>query len=94
MRVRLGRPILLPQWSTGKTFGQVGLRTWALSGPSGKGTHTATCILQGHPLGAEGRVVLDGDVKATQAFRDTKSMIDTTTAWREAFEAKGWVELP
>lgn len=55
-----------------------------------KGAHTATCILQGHPIGIEARVLLDGDVQATAAFKDTKAMIDQTTAWREAFEVKGW----
>lgn len=59
---------------------------WALR----KGTHTATCILQGHPIGTEARVLVDGDLKTTQAFRDTPSMIEKTAEWREAFEQKGW----
>lgn len=57
-----------------------------------KGPHTAICVLQGHPLGTEGRVLLDGDLHQTQAFRNTSTMIDTTTSWREAFKAKGWAE--
>ncbi len=55
-----------------------------------KGMQTATCILQGHPIGTEARVLLDGDVQRTEAFRETKEMIDATAAWRAAFEAKGW----
>jgi hypothetical protein len=59
-----------------------------------KGAHEARCVLQGHPLGIEARVLVDGEVIATKAFRDrdrsSKAMIDETWEWRKAFEAKGW----
>lgn len=71
-------------WKTGraKDLGEV----WVLT----KNGRTALCSLQGHPIGIEARVTLDGDVIATQAFRDQKAMIDRTAAWRAAYEAKGW----
>lgn len=55
-----------------------------------KGQREARCVLQGHPCGVEARILIDDDLRRTEAFRDTKAMIDTTTAWREAYEAKGW----
>lgn len=72
-------------WNTGraKDLGEV----WVLI----KNGRTARCSLQGHPIGTEARITLDGDVIATKAFRDQKAMIDETAAWREAYEAKGWV---
>lgn len=65
-----------------KDLGEV----WHLS----KGRHHARCVLQGHPVGIEARVVVDGEVRRTEAFRDSKSMIDKTWEWRRAFEGKGW----
>lgn len=50
----------------------------------------AICILVGHPLGTEARVVIDGEVYRTEAFRDSKAMVDATWKWRQAFEEKGW----
>lgn len=58
-----------------------------------KDTHEARCILQGHPVGIEARVLIDGEIHRTQAFRgrkDSKEMIDATWEWRTAFEAKDW----
>lgn len=55
-----------------------------------KAGREARCVLQGHPIGVEARIVIDGDVQRTEAFRDQKAMIDTTTIWRERFEEKGW----
>lgn len=71
-------------WQTGRAK-DLGL-VWALR----KGAHTARCILQGHPFGVEAVVLVDGDVQRTEAFRDTKALIDATADWRAAFEAKGW----
>lgn len=65
-----------------KDLGEV----WTL----GKAGRQARCALQGHPLGTEARVFVDGELHRTQAFRDQATMITDTTAWREAFEAKGW----
>lgn len=50
----------------------------------------ARCVLEGHPLGVEGRVLVDDEIQRTEAFRDQKAMIDATTNWREMFERKGW----
>lgn len=65
-----------------KDLGEV----WTLA----KGGRQARCVLQGHPLGIEARVLVDDELHRTQAFRDQTAMIDETTTWREAFEAKGW----
>ena len=68
-----------------KNLGEV----WALE----KNGHKAVCLLQGHPVGIEARVLIDGEIHRTQAFRgrkDSKEMIDVTWDWREAFEANGW----
>lgn len=56
-----------------------------------KGNHVARCVLQGHPIGTEARVLIDSELHRTEAFRDTKSMIDATFEWRVAFESRGWV---
>lgn len=55
-----------------------------------KSAHTARCLLQGHPIGIEARVLVDDEVQRTQAFRDSKAMVDATWEWRRAFEGKGW----
>lgn len=65
-----------------KDLGEV----WALK----KGPRVVRCVLQGHPIGSEARILVDDALVSTQAFRDTKTMVDTTTSWREAFESKGW----
>lgn len=72
-------------WNTGraKDLGVV----WMLT----KGAHTASCVLQGHPVGIEARVLIDGDLQRTEAFRESTAMINTTWEWRQAFEAKGWL---
>lgn len=55
-----------------------------------KGRREARCVLQGHPVGIEARVIVDGNIQRTEAFKDSKTMINTTSEWRSAFEAKGW----
>ena len=61
-----------------------------------KGTHVARCVLQGHPLGIEARVLIDDEIHRTEAFKDrdktSKALVDATWEWRQAFEAKGWTE--
>lgn len=71
-------------WKTGfaKDLGVV----WELV----KGSHAARCVLQAHPLGTEAVVLIDGDIHRSEAFRDSKAMIDATADWRAAFEGKGW----
>lgn len=59
---------------------------WALR----KAAHTARCVLQGHPIGIEARILIDGQVQRTEAFRDSQAMIDATWEWRRAFEGNGW----
>lgn len=56
-----------------------------------KGAQTARCVLQGHPIGIEARVEIDGEVHRTEAFKDSKAMVDATWEWRRAFKAKGWL---
>lgn len=65
-----------------KDLGEV----WTLQ----KGRRTARCVLQGHPLGIEARILVDDEVHRTEAFRDSKAMVDATADWRAAFERKGW----
>ena len=59
----------------------------------GKEGHTARCVLQGHPIGTEARIVIDDALQRTQAFRDSRQMVDVTWEWRAAFEAKGWEQV-
>lgn len=65
-----------------KALGEV----WTLE----KAGRRARCVLQGHPLGLEARVLVDDELQRSQAFRNQQAMIDETAAWREAYEAKGW----
>ena len=58
-----------------------------------KGKREAACVLQGHPIGMEARVLVDDEVISTKAFRDSAMMIDETAAWRAAFEGKGWESI-
>lgn len=71
-------------WQTGqaKDLGEV----WTLE----KNGHRARCVLQGHPIGTEARILVDGELLRTEAFRDSAGMINTTAAWRASYEAKGW----
>lgn len=71
-------------WQTGqaKDLGEV----WTLE----KNGRRARCVLQGHPIGTEARILVDDEIQRTEAFRNQEAMIDTTTTWREMFEQKGW----
>lgn len=71
-----------PRTGKAKDLGEV----WALE----KNGHRARRLLQGHPIGIEALVFVDGDLQRTEAFRDQKAMLDLTTAWRLEFEASGW----
>lgn len=55
-----------------------------------KDARTARCVLQGYPVGIEARIVVDDELQRSEAFRDSKAMVDATWEWRRAFEAKGW----
>ncbi len=65
-----------------KELGEV----WTLA----KRGRTACCLLQGHPLGTEARVLVDDELISSKVFRDPKALVDETAAWREAYEEKGW----
>lgn len=72
---------------TAKDLGEV----WCLE----KNGHTVRCVLQGHPIGIEARVLIDEEIHRTQAFRgrkDSREMINATWEWRKAFEEKGWTK--
>lgn len=49
----------------------------------------AACILVGHPLGSEARVLVDEELVRSEHFKDGEEMLDTTDGWRRAFEEKG-----
>lgn len=55
-----------------------------------KDRREAACVLVGHPLGAEIRVSVDGELQRSQAFRNGADAIALADEWRGAFEAKGW----
>jgi chorismate mutase len=60
-----------------------------------KGSHSVSCLESGHPLGLELRVVIDGDnLRRTQVFRAPADADAAATAWRAAFEQKGWRAAP
>jgi hypothetical protein len=71
-------------WRTGQPKHLADL--WAVT----KGTHRATCVLVGHPMGAELRVEIDGDLRQSEAFRDSTKAVAAAQDWRKRFEEKGW----
>jgi hypothetical protein len=59
---------------------------WTLT----KGTRQAVCVLWNHPIGAEIRCDVDGEMVQTKASRDLGELLNASDEWRKAFEAKGW----
>ena len=59
---------------------------WTLT----KGEREAVCVLWNHPLGAEMRLDLDGEMVQTKASRDLGELRDASDEWRKALEARGW----
>jgi hypothetical protein len=55
-----------------------------------KGARVAVCALWNHPLGAEVRCDVDGEMWRTKASRDLGQLLDASDEWRKAFELKGW----
>ncbi|MEX2272385.1 MAG: hypothetical protein WD690_12980 [Vicinamibacterales bacterium] len=56
-----------------------------------KGTHSVRCIESPHPLGIELRVVIDRDnLRRSDVFRTLEAADSAASAWRAAFEQKGW----
>jgi hypothetical protein len=46
-----------------------------------------------HPIGAEVRLDVDGEMSRTEAGRDGQALLDLALEWREQFEVKGWTVL-
>lgn len=71
-------------WKTGepKALGEL----WTLR----KRTHEVSCVLVGHPVGSELRLLIDGRFERSQAFREGAKAVVQAAEWRELFEAKGW----
>lgn len=74
-------------WQDARGHGKYLGTVWTVT----KAGRTASCVVQGHPLGMEAHILVDHEVQRTEAFRDSKAMIDATWEWRCAFEAKGWL---
>jgi hypothetical protein len=66
-------------WRTGqpKHLGDL----WTLE----KKGREALCVLVGHPLGSEARILVDGDLIRSEHFKNGKEMLDATSEWRRAF---------
>jgi hypothetical protein len=54
------------------------------------GLRKATCVLVSHPLGAEMRCDVDGEMFGTQVGRNLNELLDASDRWRKAFTEKGW----
>ncbi len=80
------RPLHTEHWQDSYGHAKDLGEAWSLT----KGAREARCVLQGHPLGIEARILIDDEVRRTQTFRHSKAMTDGTWEWRRAFESKGW----
>lgn len=57
-----------------------------------KGRRRAVCELWTHPLTAEVRCDVGGElIRSEAAGRDALALIDLATAWRGQFLEKGWI---
>lgn len=53
----------------------------------------ARCVILGHPVGQEVRVLIDEEPLAmTQTCKTTADIANVTAEWKRAFELKGWEE--
>jgi hypothetical protein len=59
---------------------------WTLT----KGKRTAVCVLWNHPVGAEMRLDVDGEMTQTKASRDLGQLLDASDAWKAALQEKDW----
>ena len=76
-------PFYPPEWrGTPVTLGE----HWRLT----KGKRKAICVLWNHPVGAEMRLDVDGELMRSKASRDFGELLDADDEWRKAFEEKGW----
>lgn len=80
----LGVALWQDDYGRAKDLGEI----WRLR----RGASVASCVLQGHPLGTEARILIDGHLQRTEAFRESAAMIEATWTWRAALEAKGWTQ--
>lgn len=55
-----------------------------------KGSWKAECTLWTHPIGAEVRVSVEGELLRCQAGRDRVALIDLGRVWNRRFVQKGW----
>ena len=55
-----------------------------------KDARVAVCTLWDHPLGAEVRCDVDGEMRRTKASRDLGDLLDASDAWKAALQEKGW----
>lgn len=73
----------VPQW-TGEA--REVSEVWRLR----KGTRLAVCTLWTHPIGAEARVTVDGELHRSQAGRSGLVVVELALDWKERFQEKGW----
>jgi hypothetical protein len=76
-------PFYSPEWSGAPEHI---FEFWKLT----KGARVAVCALWNHPLGAEVRCDVDGEMWRTKASRDLGQLLVASDEWRKAFQAKGW----
>jgi hypothetical protein len=55
-----------------------------------KKEHLADCDLWTHPIGAEARVTVDGELLRSEAKRDGLTVVDLALDWKQQFHEKGW----
>ena len=55
-----------------------------------KGKRVASCHLWTHPIGAEARVMVDGELLRSEAKRDGLALVDLALEWKTQFQEKGW----
>lgn len=55
-----------------------------------KGGKTARCAMWTHPIGAELRVSVGGELVNSEARRDILALVDMSVEWQKQFHDKGW----
>ena len=53
------------------------------------GRHTV-CAVWTHPIGAEARVSVDGELRRSEAKRDVMALVIAALDWKAQFQEKGW----
>lgn len=83
-RITMGKSVFnIPSWD-GQRRSIAYL--WSLS----KGAKTSMCELHTHPLGAEVRVEVGGDVLRSEAGRDPLTLIERALEWNGQLKQDGW----